>query len=104
MEFDIPASSELTLLPHTRLHGVRKIVKADGGDVSIEEYSITNLFPQTLFSQIDLEIDEVDLAFQDNLYQYKAYLETLLTYGLDSKYSHLTTSLFLKTVLGFSII
>ena len=53
MEFDIPASSELTLLPHTSLHGVCKIVKADGGDVSMEEYSITNLFPQTLFSQID---------------------------------------------------
>ena len=68
MEFDIPASSELTLLPHTRLHGVCKIVKADGGNVSMEEYSITNLFPQTLFSQIDLEIDGVNLAFQDNLY------------------------------------
>ena len=80
MEFDIPASSELTLLPHTRLHGVCKIVKADGSDVSTEDYSITNLFPQTLFSQIDLEIDGVNLAFQDNLYQYKPYLETLLTY------------------------
>ena len=36
MEFDIPASSELTLLPHPRLHGVCKIVKADGGDVSMD--------------------------------------------------------------------
>ena len=49
-----------------------------------------------MFSQIDLEIDGVNLACQDNLYPYKAYLETLLTFGFDSKKSHLTTAHYAK--------
>ena len=96
MEFLIPASSELTLLSHTRLHGVCKIVKENGEEITDEDYSIVNLFPQSLFSQIDLEIGGINLAYQDNLYPYKSYMETLLTYGFDSKYSHLSTSHFSK--------
>lgn len=55
-------------------------------------FSAANLFPHALSSQIDLEIDGVNLSSQDNLYPYKAYLETLLTYDHDAKISHLTTS------------
>ena len=60
------------------------------------DFSIANLFPHTLFSQLDLEIDGINLSSNDNLYPYKAYLETLLTYGHDAKHSHLTTSHFVK--------
>ena len=49
-----------------------------------------------MFSQVDLEIDGINLSCQDNLYPYKSYLETLLTYGYDAKFSHLTTSHFVK--------
>ena len=54
------------------------------------------MFPHSIFNQIDLEIDGVNLACQDNLYPYKAYLETLLTFGFDSKKSHLTTAHYVK--------
>ena len=64
-------------------------------------FSTANLFPHALFSQIDLEIDGVNLSSQDNLYPYKAYLETLLTYGHDAKISHLTTSHFAKDSAGY---
>ena len=64
-------------------------------------FSTANLFPHALFSQIDLEIDGVNLSSQDNLYPYKAYLETLLTYGHDAKFSHLTTSHFAKDSAGY---
>ena len=60
------------------------------------DFSIANLFPHTLFSQLDLEIDGINLSSNDNLYPYKAYLETLLTYGHDAKNSHLSTSHFVK--------
>ena len=60
------------------------------------DYSIVNLFPHALFSQVDLEIDGVNLSSHDNLYPYKAYLETLLSYGSDAKSSHLSTSHFAK--------
>ena len=60
------------------------------------DFSIVNLFPHAIFSQVDLEIDGVNLSTHDNLYPYKSYLETLLSYGADAKVSQLTTSLFVK--------
>ena len=96
-EFYIPSSNDYTLLPLTRLHGTCQIVHKDGLPVTNDvDFSIANLFPHSLFSQLNLEIDGVNLCNQDNLYPYKAYLETLLTYGHDAKYSHLTTSHFVK--------
>ena len=65
-------------------------------DNDVTDFSTVNLFPHSIFSQVDLEVDGVNLASQDNLYPYKAYLETLLTYGHDAKFSHLTTSHFMK--------
>ena len=96
-EFSIPATTDYTLLPLTRLHGTCQIVHKDGSIVSDDvDFSTVNLFPHTLFSQLDFEIDGVNLPSNDNLYPYKAYLETLLTYGHDAKNSHLSTSHFVK--------
>lgn len=79
------------------MHGTCQIVKKDGSNLPDDvDYSIVNLFPHALFSQIDLEIDGINLSSHDNLYPYKAYLETLLSYGFDAKLSHLTTSHFVK--------
>ena len=76
-------------------------MKKDGTPVDNgTDYSIVNLFPHSLFSQVDLEIDGVNLSSQDNLYPYKAYLESLLTYGHDAKFSHLTTEHFVKDTPG----
>ena len=76
-------------------------MKKDGTPVDNgTDYSIVNLFPHSLFSQVDLEIDGVNLSSQDNLYPYKAYLESLLTYGHDAKFSHLTTEHFVKDTAG----
>ena len=62
--------------------------------VQEEDFSICNLFSHSMFSQIDLEIDGQNLTVSDHLYAYKAYLETLLSYGTDAKNSHLATSLY----------
>ena len=59
-----------------------------------EKFSICNLFSHSIFSQIDLEIDSQNLTVSDHLYPYKAYFETLLSYGNDAKKSHLSTSIF----------
>ena len=96
-EFSIPGSNEYTLLPLTRLHGTCQIVRKDGSILPDDtEFSTVNLFPHALFSQVDLEIDGVNLSSHDNLYRYKAYLETLLSYGTEAKKSQLTTSHFVK--------
>ena len=68
-EFSIPGSNEYTLLPLTRLHGTCQIVRKDGSIFEDDtEFSIVNLFPHALFSQVDLEIDGVNLSSHDNLY------------------------------------
>ena len=43
--------------------------------------SVVNLFPHSLFKQVDVEVGGVNTSSQDQLYAYKAYLETLLSYG-----------------------
>ena len=79
------------------MHGTCQIVKKDGSILPEDtDFSIVNLFPHALFSQVDLEIDGVNLSSHDNLYPYKAYLETLLSYGAEAKLSQLTTSHFVK--------
>ena len=86
--------NEFTALPLTRLYGVCQIVNKDGTLIENENFSICNLFPHSLFSQIELEIDGQALTVSDHLYPYKAYLETMLSYGYDAKKSHLTTSMY----------
>ena len=94
-EIVCPASaSEFTAFTLTRLHGVCQILNKDGSLVENENFSVCNLFAHSIFSQIDLEIDSQNLTVSNHLYPYKAYLETLLSYGNDAKKSHLTTSIF----------
>lgn len=97
LEFVVsPSSSEFTALPLTRVYGACQILNKDGTSIGDENVSICNLFPHSIFSQIDLEIDGQNLTVSDHLYPYKAYLETMLSYGYDAKNSHLKTSLFSK--------
>lgn len=85
-EFYIPGSNNYIFFPHTRLYIKAQIVKkGDNGNpvnaVAADVYSVANLLPQTLFKQVDVEIGGVNTSSQDQLYAYKAYLETLLSYG-----------------------
>lgn len=85
-EFYIPGSNNFLFFPHTRLYVRAQIVKVgDDGLVvnatGADAYSVANLFPQTLFKQVDVEVGGVNTSSQDQLYAYKSYMETLLSYG-----------------------
>lgn len=85
-EFYIPGSNDYIFFPHTRLYIKAQIAKqGDGGQLvplaDDEVVSVANLLPHTLFKQVDVEVGGVNTASQDQLYPYKAYLETLLSYG-----------------------
>jgi hypothetical protein len=85
-EFYIPGSNDYVFLPHTRLYIRAQIVKVgeNGGLVALvpeDRCSVANLLPHTLFKQVDVEVGGVNTSSQDQLYAYKAYLETLLSYG-----------------------
>ena len=49
-EFSIPATTDYTLLPLTRLHGTCQIVHKDGTSIPDDvDFSTVNLFPHSLF-------------------------------------------------------
>ena len=87
-EFYIPGSNDYIFFPHTRLYIKAQILKVgeNGGLVNAtaeDTYTVANLFPQTLFKQVDVEIGGVNTSSQDQLYPYKTYMETLLSYGTE---------------------
>lgn len=85
-EFYIPGSNHFIFFPHTRLYIKAQILKVSNtgelvNTIDTDVVSVANLFPQTLFKQVDVEIGGVNTSSQDQLYAYKSYLETLLSYG-----------------------
>jgi len=100
--FRIPASQDLYVdLNSTYLRLYFKIVDAAGNDVASDaKVSTTNLTLHSLFSQVDVFLNEKMISAGSPTYAYRAYLETVLNYGKDAKTSHLQQSLFFKDSAG----
>lgn len=72
-----------------------KVVSGDGSDLPDKApVSTSNLFMHSLFSQCDVNINNQLVSTSNNCYMYKAYLETILTYGRDYMNSQGTCPLF----------
>ena len=98
-DFVIPAESpnQYIQLENTRLLGKIRIRRADGtpvtpgraqaGEVAAvaeDKLALVNLFPHTLFRSIEFEVNgKLINSLSSTHYPYKAYLETLTTYGSD---------------------
>ena len=90
-EFFIPPSNDYIFLPLTRLYIRVKITKANGVNVVNNlDFGVANLFPHSLFRQVDVEVGGVNTSSQDQMYAYKAYLESLLSYP-EAPGGHLTS-------------
>lgn len=90
------ASQYLDLFDHFCYLRV-KVVASDGKDLpAAAEVSTSNLFMHSLFSQCDVSINNQLVSTSNNCYMYKAYLETVLTYGTDYINSQATCPLFYK--------
>lgn len=50
-----------------------------------------NNFMHSIFNQVDIFFNQKPVSPSNNLYAYRAYIETLLNYGKDAKNSHLST-------------
>ena len=105
IEFIIPSHShnEYTLLPMTRLEGELKIVnKNDGSNLAQDaDVSFCNLLASSLFKQVECEINGIQINdVSTSTYAYKAYLETLLSYGKAAKDSHLGAALWIDDEKG----
>ena len=109
IEFVVTGSGEEYVdLSETYLQVTAKIVKTDGGDLdqtSNASGTVTgddadvgpvNLWLHSLFSQVDVSLNERLVTPSMNTYPYRAYLETLLSYGPAAKESYLTAAMWYK--------
>ncbi|XP_053323790.1 uncharacterized protein F54H12.2-like [Spea bombifrons] len=102
LEFYIAGSGEHYFdLNNTLLYITCKIVKNDnsqipeGARVSLINYPIA-----TLFNQLDVTLGDRLISQSNNLYSYRAYIETLLNYSADALSTQFTAGLFYKDTAG----
>jgi len=67
-------------------------MKEDGTNLTDTDYTAgINNFLHSLFSQCRISLNGTQITQATELYNLRAYLETLLTYGNDAADSHLKT-------------
>jgi hypothetical protein len=96
IEFKIPGNGNHYLdLNDNFLYILVKVVAKDGSDLADDaKVGVTNLFMHALFSQLDVYFNSQLVSTSNNVYPYRAYIETLLSYGSDYKSSQGTCALF----------
>lgn len=100
IEFVIPGTGEEYLdLSHSMLKISLKLVRRDAAVATDYVGGVNNLL-QSLFSQVDVYLNQKSVTSQNNTYAYRAYIETLLNYGTSAKNSHLTSGLWYSDTAG----
>jgi len=93
LECLIPGDSETYIDQDIKLYVRGKIIGADRKDLDASDFTAgTNKFLNSLFSQCSISLNGVNIMPASELYPYRSYLETLLTYGSDASNSHLTNA------------
>ncbi|GFW69196.1 uncharacterized protein TNCV_1819501 [Trichonephila clavipes] len=89
VEFHISGSAEDYIdLSQTQLYVKAKIVKVDNTPITKDDtIGPVNLFLHSLFSQVDVYLNDRVVFNSSNTYPYQSYIETLLNHGYDSKTS-----------------
>ena len=88
-------------LAETLLHLKVKIQKGDGTDIGDDEnVGPSNLFLHSLFSQVDMFLNQRLVSSSTPTYPYRAMIETLLSYGRDAKLTQLQGALYYKDTAG----
>ena len=95
IEFLIPGmGDEYIDLSQTMLHVKAKIQNHDSTPLKASDtVAPVNNWIHSLFSQLDIYLNQKLVSPPNNTYAYRAYLETLLNYGPAAKNSHLTCGL-----------
>jgi len=69
-------------------------MKGDGTNLTATDYTAgINNFLLSLFSQCTISLNGTQITQATELYNYRAYIETLLNYGNDAAESHLKNGL-----------
>ncbi|XP_033729142.1 uncharacterized protein F54H12.2-like [Pecten maximus] len=102
VEFHISGqSSDYIALDRSVLYVKARIVKQDGTPLSAKEQTgYVNLPLQTLWGQVEVSLQGKLLSLNSGNYAYKAYIQTLLNYGISSKRGQLTSQLYYQDTPG----
>lgn len=100
IEFLVTASGDEYIdLAHTTLHIIAKI-KKDQATTTTADIAPINNWIHSLFSQVDVYLNQKCISPPSNNYAYRAYIENLLNYGELAKNSHLTAGLWAEDDAG----
>lgn len=81
-------------LARTLIHLKVQIVDGNGKNLSKDALvTPVNNFLHSMFTQVDVALNQKAVSPSTSGYNYRAYIETLLNYGNDAKKSHLTCGL-----------
>jgi hypothetical protein len=70
-----------------------KLVKEDGKGLDATDHTaVTNNLLHSLFIQCTVSLNGISITQASKLCPYRSYLETILTYGTDAAYPHLTNA------------
>lgn len=93
IEFLVPGNAEEYIdLAHTMLHIIARIVPS----VENQNVAPVNNFLHSLFTQVDVFLNQKNVSPPSSYYNYRSYIENLLNYGEDAKHTHLQTALWYK--------
>ena len=91
------AGAEYIDLKRSRLYVKARILKANGTALAAQETTgIINLPLQSMFSQMDVYLNNKLVSFNTNNYPWKSYLKTILFSGKDELSSQKQSELFFK--------
>lgn len=102
IEFLVSGNSDNFLdLSQTLLHVKARVVKNDGKPLAeTDNVGPVNLLLHSLFSQVDVSLNDRIISSSNNTYPYRAIIEKLLNHGHDAKISQLSSELFYKDTAG----
>lgn len=98
IEFLVTSSGDEYIdLAHTAIHIIAKIkVDAEVAAGTTPEVAPVNNWVHSMFSQVDVFLNQKCITPPSNHYAYRSYIENLLNYGDIAKNSHLTACMWYK--------
>lgn len=102
LDFEIKGESERYIdLSRTELWLKLIVTKSDDSPLNdFKNFGLVNNFMHSIFSQVTVSIDNIEIENTNSHYAYRAYLENLLCFGREAKETFLTNEGFYKDTAG----
>src|ERR1700690_232519 len=98
IEFSVGGSGQDYIdLANTQLYVRVQLMRNDNTPIDNNDHvGPVNLFLHSLFSEVELKLNDTLVSSTNGTYAYRSYLETLLSFGPAAKKSQLTSALYYK--------